>query len=67
MVLNVVLADEMRHIGGVVDGSIAMPVYRRVDKVLHTVFECRVDESFSLLLLNGRAIFVKCRYLWCLY
>lgn len=48
MSLDVVLGDEVRDVGRVVDGLFAAAVNGAVDEVLHAVFQGFVDQAFAL-------------------
>lgn len=61
MVLDVVLADEVRDVGRVVDGLFAVAVDGGVDKVLYARLEGRVDEGDALGLLDDGAVSAEFR------
>jgi hypothetical protein len=47
MLLDVVLGDEMRHVCWVIIG-VWSTVYRGVDKMRYTIFQCCVNELFPV-------------------
>ncbi len=49
VLLDIVLADEVRDVGGVGVSIIAVPLDGGIDEVLHAVGERGVDEGFALL------------------
>lgn len=65
MVFDVVLADEVRDVGWVVNGLVPMAVDGGVYKVLYTGFESRIDERYALCLLDCCAVCAKFRGLLC--
>lgn len=59
MMLNVVFRNEMRDIGGGIDGSGTTAVDGAVDEEFDVVFERGVDESFTLTFFGGGVLAIS--------